>query len=299
MKVLVIIVSYNFEPWIDRCLGSLAASSYPVDVLVIDNASKDCTVQRIQTDYPHIRLIPSPTNLGFGRANNIGMQTALKEGYEAVFLMNQDAWIAQDAIGILIEECIKHPEYGILSPIHLTASGQTLDPGFISYTHIREVSQLPHQEAIVPLAFVNAAFWMIPTKVLKQVGGFSSLFYHYGEDKDFINRLTYHGFKVGYVPDAFGCHDREYRPMSHQKYLHTEYVYHLSEYANANYTFAKAFALGVLAPIKKALKALLGRKTGLCFDYLKLFTRLVAQSRRVIVCREKNIQLQPNYLQES
>ena len=298
MKVLVIIVSYNFEPWIDRCLGSLAASNYPVDVLVIDNASKDHTIQRLQTDYPHIRLIAGPTNLGFGKANNIGMQIALTEGYEAVFLMNQDAWIAQDAIGTLVERCINYPGYGILSPVHLTASGKTLDPGFSSYTQIREVSQLPLQEAIVPLAFVNAAFWMIPTNVLKQAGGFSSLFYHYGEDKDFINRLTFHGFKIGYVPNAFGCHDREYRPMSHQKYLHTEYVYHLSEYANANYTFAKAFALGVLAPIKKALKALFAGKASLCGEYLKLFARLVAQSSQVIVCREKNIQSQPNYLQE-
>ena len=298
MKVLVIIVSYNFEPWIDRCLGSLAESSYPADVLIIDNASKDCTVSRIRKDYPHLRLIASPTNLGFGRANNIGMQIALKEGYDAVFLMNQDAWIAKDAINILVDSYHNHPEYGILSPVHLTASEKTLDPGFSSYTRIQEIAQLPRRESIVPLAFVNAAFWMIPTNVLRQVGGFSSLFYHYGEDKDYINRLTFHGFKVGYVPRAFGCHDREYRPMSHQKFLHTEFVYHLSEYANANHHFVKAFALGVLAPVKKALKALLDGRASLCLEYLKLFLRLVAQSGPVFVCRKKNTQSQPNYLQE-
>ena len=87
MKVLVIIVSYNFERWIDRCLNSLRHSEYPIDVLVIDNGSKDQTIQRIKNDFPEIRLIESPENLGFGKANNIGMKIALEEGYQYVFLL--------------------------------------------------------------------------------------------------------------------------------------------------------------------------------------------------------------------
>ena len=66
MKVLVIIVSYNFERWIDRCLGSLRSSEHPVDTVVIDNASQDQTLRRIKKDYPEVRLIESKTNLGFG-----------------------------------------------------------------------------------------------------------------------------------------------------------------------------------------------------------------------------------------
>ena len=62
MKVLVVIVSYNFERWIDRCLESLQQSEYPADIVVIDNASQDHTVQRIRKDYPFIRLIESKTN---------------------------------------------------------------------------------------------------------------------------------------------------------------------------------------------------------------------------------------------
>ena len=113
MKVLVIIISYNFESWMNRCLGSLAQSDYPVDTIVLDNGSKDHTVQHIQSNYPHIRLIDNQANLGFGRANNIGMQIAMTEGYDFVFLMNQDAWIAKDTIGTLVNLCQKHPEYGM------------------------------------------------------------------------------------------------------------------------------------------------------------------------------------------
>ena len=79
MKVLVIIVSYNFERWIERCLGSLRLSQYPIDTVVIDNGSKDQTIQRIRKDYPEIRLLPQKENLGFGRANNIGMKSPLQK----------------------------------------------------------------------------------------------------------------------------------------------------------------------------------------------------------------------------
>ena len=66
---------------------------------------------------------------------------------------------------------------------------------------------------------------MIPTDVLRKVGGFCPLFYHYGEDKDFVNRLHYHHYIVGYSPKVFGNHDREYRPMTHEGFLRTEYAF--------------------------------------------------------------------------
>ena len=77
-KILTIIVSYNFEPWIERCLQSLRQSSTPVDVVVIDNASHDDTVQRIRDSYSWVELIESERHLGFGRANNIGMEVAIR-----------------------------------------------------------------------------------------------------------------------------------------------------------------------------------------------------------------------------
>ena len=73
MKILTIIVSYNFMPWIDKCLGSMIQSGYPTDILVLDNDSKDETVKTIRERYPQVRLIENHANLGFGKANNIGI----------------------------------------------------------------------------------------------------------------------------------------------------------------------------------------------------------------------------------
>ena len=101
-RVLTVIVSYNFEPWIERCLSSIRDSDYPSDLVVIDNASTDRTVSIIAERYRWIRLVRSRKNLGFGQANNIGMRMALEEDYDYVFLVNQDAWIEPNTVGTLV-----------------------------------------------------------------------------------------------------------------------------------------------------------------------------------------------------
>ena len=297
MKVLVIIVSYNFERWIDRCLGSLRSSEHPVDTVVIDNASQDQTLQRIKQGYPEVRLIESKTNLGFGQANNIGMKIALSEGYTHVFLLNQDAWIDPNTIGTLVDLSQQYPSYGILSPVHLTGKGDKPDPGFGHYAKLQTLQDLPTED-ILQVPFVNAAFWMIPTRVLQKVGGFCPLFYHYGEDKDFVNRLHYHQYQVGYSPQVFGNHDREYRPLTHESFLRTESVYHLSEYANINYPWLKAFGYGVLAVMKKALTSLFTGKFQLSKDYLRMGFQLLSRSTEIQSYRKINRLSQPHYIQK-
>lgn len=287
MKVLVIIISYNFEPWMDRCLESLRQSEHPADVLVIDNGSKDLSIKRIQKDYPEVRLIVNGKNLGFGQANNIGMQIAWDEKYDFAFLMNQDAWIEPNTIGTLVALSAQYSNYGILSPVHLTGKGDKPDPGFGHYAGIHTIAELPNEE-LITLPFVNAAFWMIPVPILKKIGGFSPLFYHYGEDKDFVNRLEYHRFKIGYSPKVVGYHDREYRPLSHEGFLRNEYVYHLSEYANINYSWIKAFGYGVLAIVKKMIAALCNGKPSLSNDYLTMLVNLIKLSKKICLYRKTN-----------
>ncbi|WP_418697133.1 glycosyltransferase family 2 protein [Bacteroides sp.] len=298
MKILVIIVSYNFERWIDRCLGSLRQSEQQADVVVVDNASQDRTVQLIKEHYPEVRLIRSKENLGFGRANNIGMKIALEEGYDAVFLLNQDAWIDAKVLGTLSKLSLKHPRYGILSPVHLTGSGDKLEQGFAGYAgldNLEEVKReenrqgMEEQQELVTLPFINAAFWMIPTSVLREVGGFCPLFYHYGEDVDYVNRLHHHGYSVGYSPAVFGCHDREHRKVSREAWLRSEQIYLLTEYANINYPFPKAFGFSVLAGIKKSWKALIKKDARTSAAYIGITFRLLGRTRKVLHYRKTNL----------
>lgn len=298
MKILTIIVSYNFEPWITRCLGSLRASEYPTDIIVIDNGSGDRTTAIIRTDYPEVRLLANRQNLGFGMANNLGMAIALDEQYDAVFLLNQDAWIDPDTLGTLARQAAAHTDFGILSPTHLNGRGDLLDKGFAAYAGFDEHCRPAGPEHPRACPFINAAFWFIPAGTLRRVGGFSPLFYHYGEDKDYVNRLHYHGLKIGYIPTVYGYHDRETRQSSHRAILRAEGVYLLSEYANINYPWPKAFAFSILAGIKKLFQAFSAADRAFYLaGYARILTDLLRKSSSVCrirkICRKTN----PNFLQ--
>lgn len=259
MNVLTIIISYQFMRWADKCLSSMQASQYHTDLLVIDNGSKDETVAYIRQHYPDVKVIENGRNLGFGKANNIGIHYAMKQGYDSVLLLNQDAWLNTDTLGKLVETAENHPEYGIVSPVHLTGKGDQIEKGFSIYTKLEDMEHLPEQ-SIVEVPFINAAIWLVSIATLRKTGLFAPLFYHYGEDKDLANRMTYYHYKTGYVPAAIGYHDRECREESRERIRWSEYVFHLSEYANINHSWVMAFAKGVLAMGKKAFSSIVHGK---------------------------------------
>jgi GT2 family glycosyltransferase len=232
-KVYIIIVTYNALPWIDRCLQS--CGNYPV--IVVDNASTDQTVAHIQTNYPKVTLLPQNKNLGFGQGNNAGISYALKQGAEQVLLLNQDAYLVENCLEILIEKQQQNPQFGILSPIHLNGKGDALDRNFGNYISPQKVPELisdlilnkPKEFYEVP--FVNAAGWLISQKCLHTVGGFDPIFFHYGEDDNYCQRVNYHGFKVGVVTSVFLKHDRENREVEKpEKYSPLYYEYMVRHY---------------------------------------------------------------------
>jgi len=229
MKIYAIVITYNGLEWADRCFESLRNSETPVHTIAIDNGSTDGTVEKLKNDYPEVELIENGTNLGFGRANNIGLAKALKDKVNYVFLLNQDAWIKPDTILKLTRAAENHPEYGILSPIHLNGKEDKLDFQFKTYL-VHSVGNDLYSDLIINktppktvyhVSYVNAAAWLIGSENLQKIGGFDPLFDHYGEDNDYINRLIYHKYKIGVVINAFIAHDREGRETNwdfHRKY---------------------------------------------------------------------------------
>ena len=117
MTILVVIVTYNAKDWLNTCIGEL----YNLDnikIVVIDNNSTDETVVILKETYPLVHLIESNTNLGFGKANNLGFEFAIKNNFNYVFLLNQDASINQDSLLKLVANYNRYDDVGILSPIH-------------------------------------------------------------------------------------------------------------------------------------------------------------------------------------
>jgi len=222
-KVFSIIVTYNAEKnnWLYKCIDSLISSELKTAIIIVDNFSTDSTCEIIKKRYPSVFLIENKQNLGFGKANNVGIKKAYELGADYFFLLNQDAWIENETILKLVKIAKQNPEFGILTPMHLNGKGNALDYNFSYYLSVNfcknifsDIYMRNFEDKIYSLKFVNAACWLISKGCIETVGGFSPTFFHYGEDVNYCHRLLYHGYEIGVVPDARVYHDREERPSS-------------------------------------------------------------------------------------
>ncbi|MBK1894421.1 glycosyltransferase family 2 protein [Chryseobacterium paridis] len=215
-KIYFIIVTYNAMKWAERCFTSLRQSSVPVQCIVVDNGSTDNTQEYIKTNFPEVQFVQSSENLGFGKANNIGIEKAYKEGADFFYLMNQDAWLYPDSLEKLLEVYNNHPnqkEVGIISPMHVDGSEKYLDIFLDKYIannfETRMISDLYFQttKPFYEISFINAAHWLLPKHTIETVGGFNPYFFHYGEDVEYTNRVVFHKKKILLVPNSRVVHD--------------------------------------------------------------------------------------------
>lgn len=233
-------------PWIDRCLQSLLDSLYKTTIIVIDNGSVDQTTSHIAQHYPSVTLIKTIKNLGFGQGNNIGLKIALQDEADYVFLLNQDAWVEKDTLSKLVAAHVQHPAYGILSPVHLNGTGKDFDDHFLFYLVRAEIKELLWSnlsgqqctDAIIDTPFVNAAAWFISAACLRDTGGFDPIFFHYGEDDNYGQRVRFKGYKIGILATTRVYHDKE-RPgtkktMDVQKRTREDWIQFLTHACDVN-----------------------------------------------------------------
>lgn len=240
-RILAIIVTYNSSRWVERCLGSVLGSSVPLDVFVVDNASTDGCVDLVSSVCPEAVIVRSKENLGFGAANNIGLKYALEKGYDYVYLLNSDAWLEEDTVAVMLDA---DPEknFGILSPVQMDAEGR-LDRNF----ERKCGKYLSSPDSICEMPFVMAAHWLIPVETLRIVGGFSPAFHQYGEDDNYIDRLHWHGLRVGVVPAAHAVHDRAGRKESRERRMFMKCVAVRARVSDPARNF---YAMCFLAPLE-------------------------------------------------
>lgn len=215
-KILAIVVTYNGREWVDYCLGSLVSSRPCPDIICIDNNSDDGTQSIVSEKYPNVQLVSLKSNLGFGKANNIGLEKCLNDNYDYAFLLNQDARVESDTISKLVTMHMNNPQYGVLSPIHRSSDCNVLDRNFTIYLnadytpgYLSNVVLGGEISEVYSTKFVNAALWLISKECLSKVGLFDRDFTHYGEDNDYLYRVHAAGLNVGIVPSALGNHARD------------------------------------------------------------------------------------------
>ncbi len=305
-KLYIIIVTYNATKWIDKVFSKFENMPDGWNIIVIDNCSKDNTIEIINKKYPFVETISLKKNLGFGKANNIGLNIALTHGAEHALLLNQDAWISVEDIQKLIEVQNKNKNYYIISPLHYNGTGDKLDCNFSNYilsaTELLQDAVLQkYSKDVYPTEYCNAACWLLSRECMQNVGGFNPSFYHYGEDDNYMDRVFYNKKLIGIVPQTKVYHDRENRKINHTFFNDFETTYRLkiliklSNPAKSNFT--KILTTYIKYPIKIATSLL-----KLDFYHTKINTKILLRFTQEMLSIYKNMtqskKKSANFIQE-
>lgn len=210
-SVYALVLNWNRAQDTIECLDSLKRQE-PVSpiILVLDNGSQDNSVEIIKNRFPDELLIECPNNLGFGGGANLGFHRALERGADYIFLINNDAIAAPDALRHLLH--FASQEIGLLAPIVYyhneptriwSAGGRFRRLILEIRDDLRNQPSRREWPEVLEKDFVTACCLLIPRRTLETVGGFDNqTFQHFYEDFDFCLRLRQAGKKILVIPQA-------------------------------------------------------------------------------------------------
>jgi GT2 family glycosyltransferase len=225
IDISVVVVSWNTRDMLLDCLASVrdALTGFRSEIIVVDNASSDGSAAAVAERYPEVRVIVNSMNVGFAKANNIGI--AHSQG-KYLALINSDVIVQPNCIATLFHFMQSNPRVGIAAPKILnpdltlqescrafpsvwntfcrTFALDTLFPNLQlfsgqwmrswSHDHVREVDVL------------SGCFWMMRHEAMAEVGGLDENFFMYAEDKDLCRRFSDAAWTIIYYPLASAIH---------------------------------------------------------------------------------------------
>jgi GT2 family glycosyltransferase len=226
-EISVVIVGWNARHYLELCLDSLAKAPprRSMEVLVVDNASTDGSVEMIEAKFPWVKLIKSPENLGFSRGNNVAIREA--QG-RYIALVNPDVIVFPGCLDALAEFLDQNPKVGNVGPRVLNPDMSmqstcrrfpTLWNNFCSASGLssklkksrffagEHMFYFPHDRTLAVDVIVGC-FSFIRRETLDQVGLLDEGLFMYGDDVDWCRRARNAGWEVVFYPGAQAIHDR-------------------------------------------------------------------------------------------
>jgi GT2 family glycosyltransferase len=224
-EVSVIIVSWNACDYLRNCLNSIrkTGASAVKEVIVVDNDSKDGSAEMVLREFPEATLIRAGENLGFARANNLGIRHCTGS---MLALVNSDVLVHPDCFQNLMTYLKSNPEAGLVGPQVLNGDGSIqrscgrlpslwttachflgLDKIFrrIEFFSGFQMSNLTFDRPL-PVEVLSGCFCVARSAAVEEVGGLDERFFFYAEDVDWCKRFNDAGWKVMLVPSARATH---------------------------------------------------------------------------------------------
>jgi len=238
-KIIAVILNWNELDVTIRCISSLLnQGNVNIDILLIDNNSKDDPTFFLREKFPSIIVTRNKENLGVAGGRNIGISYALEKNYEYVLIFDNDAWADSNMVSFLLNAAEKYKDTAVFGPkILLTRhpnviwrAGCTswkwtyLHAGYQIVSHFFRLLKRPIPEIfdtvrgegqidrgqydqVEDISFQIGCAQFIRTSAFSEVGLLDITFSPYGsEDIDFCERLTKKGWKIKYIPSAFCWH---------------------------------------------------------------------------------------------
>lgn len=277
--VSLITVNYNQAAATCALLDSVRRQDWrDLEVIVVDNGSRENPASLFATAYPEARFIRSEQNLGFAGGNNLGIQAATGEYF---FFVNNDAELTEGCIRRLLALFAHHRQLGMVSPLicYFPEKDQTAD--LVQYAGMTPVHPLTARNRTVgqgetdhgqfaeagPTAYAHGAAMLVPRRVMEAVGPMDERFFLYYEELDWGERIRRAGFDIRVEPRARVYHKESLtvRPLGALKtyYLTRNRIWFMRRH------FGRAFYLFwwlVTAPKNTLAYALRGR-----WDNLRAF----------------------------
>lgn len=248
MQISVIIVSYNVKHYLRQCIRSVWASAkgLDVEVFVVDNNSKDGSVDYIrksfpQMEYPGLHVIANRCNVGFGRANNAALRKAKGE---YILFLNPDTIITENTLMDCYEYAKRQKSVGAIGVRMLSASGnfakesrRGLPTPWVSFCKMsglctmfpksrifgRYYMQYLNEQEPAEIDVVSGAFMFCSHEALNKCGSFDEEFFMYGEDIDLSYRFVKEGFHNWYLPTNIVHYKGESTYKGDYRYVHIFY----------------------------------------------------------------------------
>ena len=211
-SLYIILVNWNSLELTMQCLESLEKIKYSsYKIILIDNGSVHNPTDEISAKYPNVTLITLKENIGFCKANNIGINHALSEQAKYILLLNNDTVVNEDFASYLVEKLKSNPDLGAVTSMiyYLEKERNKIWAlgGEINFWFGNSKSQyqgiIEPDEDLFPQDFEvdysTGCCLLIPTSVVKQIGLLDEAFFAYYEDSDYSMRLRKRGLKLAVV----------------------------------------------------------------------------------------------------
>lgn len=212
-KVSVVIVNYHGKGVIEQCLRSVFSSEEVFfDVILVDNNSRDGSLERVKEFFPKVRCLAQQENGGFAKGANTGIQFALEHGADFVFLLNNDAVVEKDCLALLVRYSEEN-EKGVFSPVVLSTKNPRkvwFCGGKINWLRMRAVhTECPTGKEPIAVEYLSGCALFIPKRAFFDVGLLDTDYFLYYEDTDWSVRARRSGYDLWVIPQAEAVHQEQ------------------------------------------------------------------------------------------